>query len=117
MSTPSITGTMDLSSEVDIMATQYDDPTQASQDSKQVVPKHTYSWVVLFHWTDGMQNPFQLYPLSKFSGHEIRDAWITSQLVAKSRCRKMKPLACFPGQYVSMFAKMERGAVIFLFFY
>lgn len=118
------------SSQFDIMSTQIlgtQEEILGTQDeiSGTPVPKHVYSWLVLFSWTAGLKEPFQLFPMSQFVDTEIRPAWITSQLVAKSRIRKLKPLTSLPGQTMSLFAKMETGTkkikhnyvhIFFLFF-
>lgn len=68
-----------------------------------------YSILVLFNWGEGIVEPFKVYNKNVFDTSEIRDEWLRSQLVPKSRFRKLKPTKAFGDQKMSIFAKIETG--------
>lgn len=108
---------MEESSQVDLMATQLVEP---SQEPSQPIPgsvgkmKHEYDKLVFFLWgrAEANERPFQVAEKKFFSQSEVRDDWVKFKMLTSSRTRKMKPLSHFPGQLVSLFAKMECGMLV-----
>lgn len=71
--------------------------------------KFEYDQVVFFNWAPGLRTPFKLYRRSLFDTSEIREEYYLYQIPPNSRLRKLKKLKSFPGESLSMFAKVERS--------
>lgn len=63
----------------------------------------TYKWIILFHWDEEEEKPFQICLRSQFSESQIRKKWVDGQLGDASRVKKL------PGQNYSLFCKVQEG--------
>ena len=81
--------------------------TQLSQNV--TITKFEYDQLVLFNWAPGLRSPFKNYRQELFNSSEIRKEYNLCQIPTTSRVKKLKNLKCFPGESLSLFAKMEKG--------
>lgn len=80
-----------------------------SQPSRQCISlpsmsSITYKWVVMFNWNG--KSPFKAFERDMFK--EIKDEWISGQLKATSRAKKLM-VSTLPAQTVSLFGKVDES--------
>lgn len=73
-------------------------------------PTQSGTLVVLYEWCDN-DRPFNVYPRTMFSGTEIRDTWLNSNLDNMSRKKELPPLQNLPGKSFSIFGKIDEGKI------
>ena len=73
-----------------------------------------YLWIVAFHWDLEKRNPFSIEPIGNFSDSEVPQSWYRFRLRDDLRKTKIN-VEMLKGQF-SVFAKVERGIIIFLFY-
>ena len=79
------------------------------------VRNHDYDGCVLFQWEVDLEFPFSVHKLSDFTQKDIKPEWIIKNLGIASRVFKLRKLTPFPGNVVSLFAKIETGMSIFMY--
>ena len=68
----------------------------------------TYYWVIVFMWTEDLEKPFGIFPLSMFEKQKFPFHWITGPLNTTSRATKLF-LEDLSDSKFSVFAKVQEG--------
>lgn len=77
------------------------------QSSLPATLSYVYLWVILFDWDENEEKPFNQYQVAMFSTSELKDQWLSGDLEATSRQKKIK-FSAIPGKKFSLFAKVEK---------
>lgn len=86
-------------------------PSSYSLDSGKKT-EYLYEFVILFNWDVDLREPFSYHKISLFTDKDIKPQWISKNLRLESRVSKLKNLSPFPGQTMSLFAKIELGKLL-----
>lgn len=92
-----------------------EDSQSSSIIGSQSTSQRQYDQLVFFNWARDCDDHFFIVNVSSFQSTEIKEAYYKYQLVAKSRIRKLKSLKSYPGESLSLFAKIEKGKIFFLY--
>ena len=77
--------------------------------SSQKKHEYLYEFIVLFNWDVDLRSPFSCHELKNFTDSDIKPEWVSKSLGVNSRTAKLRNLSLFPGQVMSLFAKIELG--------
>ena len=91
--------------------------TSSTYDSSKKGYVYTYDFIILFNWNVDLVCPFSQHAVSLFNDNEIKPEWLSKNLGVTSRVSKLRNLSPFPGQVVSLFAKIELGMFFIIFFF
>lgn len=88
-----------------------DTPPRNVKKLSSSLPCYFYKWVILFQWfVKEKSGRFKVFERSLFP--EIKDHWISGQLKANSRLKKLTNLS-EENDVFSLFAKVQSGKKIF----